>query len=117
MEFWWEGSTSTAIPSTSASDVVGQHNKAGGIIFGAAFVEALCSEEVFSLTRDGPKPSAPPPVTPIGANGTSSISEYPCVDVGQTKPGVSMGGQRGFAGIHVTDFSHPEVWRWKESHP
>ena len=26
-EYWWEGSTSIAIPPTSASDVVGQHNK------------------------------------------------------------------------------------------
>ena len=38
MEYWWEGSTSAAIPPTSASDVVGQHNKIGDITFGAAFV-------------------------------------------------------------------------------
>lgn len=39
------------------------------------------------------------------------------VDVGQTKPGVSMGGQWDFAGVRVMDFSHPRVWRWKESNP
>jgi len=31
MEYWSEGSASTAIPPTSASDIVGQHNKIGGI--------------------------------------------------------------------------------------
>jgi len=35
MEHWQEGSTSTVIPSTSASDVVGQQNKTGGITFRA----------------------------------------------------------------------------------
>jgi len=38
MEYWWEGSTSTAISPTSASGIVGQHNKIGGITFGAAIV-------------------------------------------------------------------------------
>jgi len=37
-EYWWEGSTSTAISPTSASDVVGQHNKIGDINFGATLV-------------------------------------------------------------------------------
>jgi hypothetical protein len=36
-EYWREGLTSTAI-STFASDIVGQHNKIGGINFGAALV-------------------------------------------------------------------------------
>ena len=36
MEYWWEGSTSTAVPPTSASDVVGLHHKLGSITFGAA---------------------------------------------------------------------------------
>ena len=35
MEYWWKGSAFTAIP-TSTSDVVGQHNKTGGITFRAA---------------------------------------------------------------------------------
>ena len=35
MEYCWEGSTSTAIPPPSASDVVDQHNKIGGITFRA----------------------------------------------------------------------------------
>ena len=38
MEYIWEGSTSTAIPPTSSSDVTSQHNEIGGITFGAAFV-------------------------------------------------------------------------------
>ena len=38
MEYWWEGSTSTAISPTSTSDFVGQHNKIGGINFGATLV-------------------------------------------------------------------------------
>ena len=33
MEYWWEGSVSTAIPSPSASDTMGQHNKTGGFTF------------------------------------------------------------------------------------
>jgi len=35
-EDWWEGSTFTAIPSAFTSDVVGHHNKIGGITFEAA---------------------------------------------------------------------------------
>ena len=31
-EHWWEDSTSTAVPPTSASDVAGQHHKTRGII-------------------------------------------------------------------------------------
>src|SRR5258705_14005340 len=38
MGYWKEGSTSTAIPPTSASDVVDQHNKIGGISFGAPLI-------------------------------------------------------------------------------
>jgi len=38
MEQWQEGSTSTAIAPTSASDVVGQHHTIGGITFGAVLV-------------------------------------------------------------------------------
>ena len=33
MEYWWGGSTSTAIPQMSESNVMGQHNKIGGIYF------------------------------------------------------------------------------------
>ena len=33
MGYWWEGSTFTAIPPTSASDVIDQHNKIVGITF------------------------------------------------------------------------------------
>jgi len=35
MGYWWEGSTSAAIPPASASDVMGQHHKTGGITFRA----------------------------------------------------------------------------------
>ena len=38
-EYWWESSTSTAIPPPSTSDVVGQHNKVGGTAFRAALIE------------------------------------------------------------------------------
>jgi len=37
-EYWREFSTSTAISPTSSSDVVGQHNKIGGINFGTILV-------------------------------------------------------------------------------
>jgi len=39
MEYWWEGSTSTDITPTSASDVTGQHNKIGGITVRATLKE------------------------------------------------------------------------------
>jgi len=42
MEYWWEGSDSTAITLTSTSDIVGQHNKIGGITFGADLVHFIC---------------------------------------------------------------------------
>jgi len=35
MEYWGEGLTSTGIPLTSASDILGHQNKIGGITFGA----------------------------------------------------------------------------------
>ena len=38
-EYWWEGSTSTAIPPTSVSDVVGRHGKVGGFSFRAALIQ------------------------------------------------------------------------------
>ena len=37
-EYWWGGSISIAVSLTSASDVVGQHNKIGGINFGGTLV-------------------------------------------------------------------------------
>jgi len=37
MEYWWEGSTSIAIPPF-ASDVMEQHDKTEGVTFGAALV-------------------------------------------------------------------------------
>jgi len=38
MEYWWEGSTSTAVSPTPASDVLCQRNKMGGIAIRAALV-------------------------------------------------------------------------------
>lgn len=38
MEYWWKGSIYTAVPPTSASEVVGQHNKTEGIAFRIALV-------------------------------------------------------------------------------
>ena len=43
MEYGWEGSTSTAISPPSASDVVSQHNKIGGVTFGAALLYVGCN--------------------------------------------------------------------------
>ena len=40
MEYWWEGSTSTATLPTSTSDIMGQHNKIGGSTFGGALKNA-----------------------------------------------------------------------------
>ena len=34
-----EGTTSIAIPSTSTSDITGQHNKMGDITFGTALIQ------------------------------------------------------------------------------
>ena len=39
MEYWWEGSASTAIPPTFISDFVGQYNKIAGITFGAVLTK------------------------------------------------------------------------------
>jgi len=39
MKYWWESSTSTDISPTSASEIVGQHNKIEGITFRAAEIE------------------------------------------------------------------------------
>ena len=36
--YWWKGSTSTAIPPTSTSDIVSQRNKTRGITLGAFVV-------------------------------------------------------------------------------
>ena len=49
MEYYWEGSLFTAIPPTSAFEVVGQHNKIRGITFRAALVSGV------SCLKDGTK--------------------------------------------------------------
>ena len=41
MEYWWEGSNSTAIPSTSASGGMGQTNKMEGITYRAALAVSI----------------------------------------------------------------------------
>ena len=51
-EYWWEGSVSTAIPPTSTSDIMGQHNKLGGIFSRAALYSTLlCTVFWFSLIK------------------------------------------------------------------
>ena len=45
MKYFQEGSTSTAIPPTSASDIVGRHNKIGGITLGVDLSDYLCYEQ------------------------------------------------------------------------
>uniref|UniRef100_A0A803YMY0 CDC42 small effector 2 n=1 Tax=Meleagris gallopavo TaxID=9103 RepID=A0A803YMY0_MELGA len=48
-EYWQEDSISTAIPSTSASDITEHHNKIGGVTFGAALVQCRSGQHaVFS---------------------------------------------------------------------
>jgi len=42
LEYWWEGLTSTASPPTSASDIMGQHHKIGGVTFRAALINSFC---------------------------------------------------------------------------
>ena len=54
MEYWWEGSASTAVPVTPNSDIISQHNKTGGIAVGAAlmFVTSIfCSSPSEMLVR------------------------------------------------------------------
>ena len=43
IEYWWEYSTSAAIPPTSSSGTVGQHYKIGGL----SFIFALVKPEKF----------------------------------------------------------------------
>ena len=38
MEYWWKGSAYTAIPTTSASDIMGQYSKIRGITFRAVLM-------------------------------------------------------------------------------
>jgi len=49
MEYWWEGSTSTAIPPTSASDAMSQRNKTGGITSRAALVKYIVNILIFNV--------------------------------------------------------------------
>ena len=44
MGYWWEGSASTATSPTSASDVMGQHNKIRGITFGEPIIKYIINE-------------------------------------------------------------------------
>ena len=46
MEYWQEGSPSTAIPLRHASDVRSHHNKIGHVTFGVAFVLNYCDSQV-----------------------------------------------------------------------
>ena len=57
MEYWWEGSTSTAVPPTSASDVVGLHHKLGSITFSITFGAAPVFSVLFGSELDSAKAS------------------------------------------------------------
>ena len=48
MGYRWEGSTSTAIPPTYASDVVSHHHKIGGITFRAALITVYWLQPLFN---------------------------------------------------------------------
>ena len=48
-EYCWEGSTPTAIPPTSTSDVVGQHHEIGGVTFGGAVTHATAFKSVLPV--------------------------------------------------------------------
>jgi len=39
MGYWWKGSTSTAVPPTSAFDLTSEHNKTGDNTFREGIVE------------------------------------------------------------------------------
>ena len=41
MEYWWEGSPSTAVPPTYTSDIEGRNNKIGVITFGADLLKQV----------------------------------------------------------------------------
>jgi len=47
-KYWWEGSACAATPPPSASDVVGQQNKIGGIAFRAAFIKQIITIKVIA---------------------------------------------------------------------
>ena len=46
MEYWWEGSISNIL-LIPISDIVGQHDKAGGVTFGADFVYVYLKAHLF----------------------------------------------------------------------
>jgi len=48
-EYWWKGSASTSIPTTSTSYVVGQHNEIGGVTFRASLIFAVSSVDQLLL--------------------------------------------------------------------
>jgi len=48
MEYWWEGSASTAAPPPSTFDVTGQQNKIGGITFETVLVNIIIASKCFT---------------------------------------------------------------------
>ena len=47
VEYWWEGSTSTAIPPISASGFVGQHNEIGDFTFTTVLIHVHININIF----------------------------------------------------------------------
>jgi len=50
IEYWWESLTSAVTLPTSASDIIGQHHKKWGIVFGAVLKEPL-GKKVLQLLK------------------------------------------------------------------
>lgn len=49
LEYWWEGTTSTAVQPTSDTDIVGHHDRIGGIAFAAILIYSkMCCFMVFN---------------------------------------------------------------------
>jgi hypothetical protein len=57
MEYWRKGLTSTATSQTSTSDVIGQHDKIGGINFGVTLVDPMFGNVVLEKEEDRLDPS------------------------------------------------------------
>ena len=51
MEYWWEVSTSTAIPPPSAFDIEGQHHKAEGTTFRAALIKGNIGTQLILIKK------------------------------------------------------------------
>lgn len=51
MGYWWKGSNSTALPATSAFEIMDQHSEIGGIIFKATLIHPLLNSSKLILNK------------------------------------------------------------------